>query len=1129
MSRTSRNLILLLAVVLGLSGRMFASPTPIGTITITGVEQQSSAGAWDTGTTTVTINGISASVVYGQYSTSASIASGLAATISKNCNFPVFAKSSGAVISFYAKGTDAITSATLSSTSNNPSAFPTTSFKIDGSSGGSGISIPAISISPSSGAPGTYLTITAEPGTSFGDSQGSSSVSLGGIILSQYSWSGVSIYYWSTDTIGVTVPSVLPNGTYPVIVTVNGMASFAAPFTIVNQSSDPKANICAAGGVDYQVDNGDDGTDVEQTVCLYYDSESGIDATVETDNDSYATWQDPGTLWIFGIGAEAQVYGASNSNTDGISLISDTGMVLDNPSDTGGNSVSVQSNPPGGYAVYALQSLYSECEYDPGEFDAYGCTWDGPFSGFWVQLQVAPAGPIPTPVLSLVTSGTPSGYGRSVVFTVNISNGPNAGQLQFYDGNAWLGTGWFNGTTATFTTSGLALGSHSIFAVWAGNPNFNAATSNTVAQTIRPVIYDTGSVTLTVGPTSATTNFGASSTLSSVAQGLADAFRQQQSSPVSVSVSSGSWLTIAAKQGGDGSNYAYSFAVNYDSQDFASPSYFASSDSGNLSGGVSGVALPIYEYNAAGGYDANGNVLSYTDSVMGAWSFGYDQLNRLVTAANGGALLPNTAAVPAPGWAADFCWAYDAFGNRLAQSTSNTQFNTSDGTCSTSGTLYQNTIASYDAQNHVTSTNAPGFTLTPPPPIYDAAGDVVNDGKNAYLYDAEGRICAVASNGNMTGYLYDAAGNRVAKGNISSMSCDFSQPGSFQQTAGYVVGPSGEQLTEVDGNNNWKHTNVYAGGKQIGTYDAAGLHFYFDDPLGTRRAQTNAAGLVEATYQSLPFGDGLNQNPVTTADDPTENHFTGKERDTESGNDYFLARYYNSAMGRFVSPDWDVSKDPVPYSTLGNPQSLNLYAYVGDNPLSRNDPTGHAGCTAEGMTADCGVLSKMEQAGAAHVAPERGLSICGASCMKKTSVSVKATMFYPTGYGLVIELLAKVKGSNYVNFNWVQTVTTNVPLTKGEPKNTPYLDMMDSRSAPFYYNETAQAYWNARAQYEGGSTIFHDNSGRNYSPTESVSWHADLSLVGINRDGTYDTLKSYSYGFLLDDNKEMVQKLSETK
>ncbi|MGA9069036.1 MAG: hypothetical protein WB424_02200 [Terracidiphilus sp.] len=46
---------------------------------------------------------------------------------------------------------------------------------------------------------------------------------------------------------------------------------------------------------------------------------------------------------------------------------------------------------------------------------------------------------------------------------------------------------------------------------------------------------------------------------------------------------------------------------------------------------------------------------------------------------------------------------------------------------------------------------------------YDAAGDVTNDGINSYLYDAEGRLCAVKnSNASLTGYIYDAAGTRVA-------------------------------------------------------------------------------------------------------------------------------------------------------------------------------------------------------------------------------------------------------------------------------------------------------------------------------------------------------------------------------
>jgi RHS repeat-associated protein len=70
-------------------------------------------------------------------------------------------------------------------------------------------------------------------------------------------------------------------------------------------------------------------------------------------------------------------------------------------------------------------------------------------------------------------------------------------------------------------------------------------------------------------------------------------------------------------------------------------------------------------------------------------------------------------------------------------------------------------------------------------------------------------------------------------------------------------------------------------------------------------------------------------------------HTTGKERDAESGNDYFGARYYASSMGRFLSPDWSAKEEPVPYAKLDNPQSLNLYSYVLNNPLSAVDPDGH--------------------------------------------------------------------------------------------------------------------------------------------------------------------------------------------
>jgi RHS repeat-associated protein len=101
--------------------------------------------------------------------------------------------------------------------------------------------------------------------------------------------------------------------------------------------------------------------------------------------------------------------------------------------------------------------------------------------------------------------------------------------------------------------------------------------------------------------------------------------------------------------------------------------------------------------------------------------------------------------------------------------------------------------------------------------------------------------------------------------------------------------------------------------------------------------QTTAAGGNEEVCYSYPFGDGL----TCTGTDATEHHFTGKERDAESGNDYFMARYYSSNMGRFLSPDWAAKAMPVPYATFGNPQSLNLYSYMQNNPLGGADADGH--------------------------------------------------------------------------------------------------------------------------------------------------------------------------------------------
>jgi len=55
----------------------------------------------------------------------------------------------------------------------------------------------------------------------------------------------------------------------------------------------------------------------------------------------------------------------------------------------------------------------------------------------------------------------------------------------------------------------------------------------------------------------------------------------------------------------------------------------------------------------------------------------------------------------------------------------------------------------------------------------------------------------------------------------------------------------------------------------------------------------------------------------------------------------FGARYYGSSLGRFMTPDWAAKPVTVPYAHFGNPQSLNLYSYVSNNPTTTADPDGH--------------------------------------------------------------------------------------------------------------------------------------------------------------------------------------------
>jgi RHS repeat-associated protein len=289
------------------------------------------------------------------------------------------------------------------------------------------------------------------------------------------------------------------------------------------------------------------------------------------------------------------------------------------------------------------------------------------------------------------------------------------------------------------------------------------------------------------------------------------------------------------------------------------------------------------KYRFTTGYAPNSDVVSSTDTVNGNWTYTYDDLNRLSTGvANNG----------------EGCsWDYDRYGNRLHQ-------NAQSGSCTTSQYSFSGNNNRIDGDG------------------YDAAGNLLNDGFHTYKYDAENRIVSV--DGGATTYIYDAEGRRYSK------------------TTG---GVPEETIYDRMGNprirGNFAPGEIFVAGMHLGTYIINSGHtdsiFYYDhsDWLGTERARTDLSGTACEKITSLPFGD--NQTITSTCGDISPMHFTGKERDTESGLDNFGARYYGSRLGRFMRPD-----DPFADQDTGDPQSWNLYSYVRNNPLSNTDPSGNA-------------------------------------------------------------------------------------------------------------------------------------------------------------------------------------------
>ena len=143
---------------------------------------------------------------------------------------------------------------------------------------------------------------------------------------------------------------------------------------------------------------------------------------------------------------------------------------------------------------------------------------------------------------------------------------------------------------------------------------------------------------------------------------------------------------------------------------------------------------------------------------------------------------------------------------------------------------------------------------------------------------------------------------------------------------------------------------IYFNGERIARIDrpTGTVNYYFSNHLGSASVITSATAVIQEQMDFYPFGGVA----YSSGSDPNHYKFTGKERDSESGLDNFGARYFTSSLGRFMTPDWATRPTAVPYAVFGDPQSLNLYTYVRNDPVTRADADGHYEINASGCVAN---------------------------------------------------------------------------------------------------------------------------------------------------------------------------------
>jgi RHS repeat-associated protein len=217
----------------------------------------------------------------------------------------------------------------------------------------------------------------------------------------------------------------------------------------------------------------------------------------------------------------------------------------------------------------------------------------------------------------------------------------------------------------------------------------------------------------------------------------------------------------------------------------------------------------------------------------------------------------------------------------------------------------------YDSANRLLS--RPGVTYT-----YDNNGNTVSkadsSGTTTYSYDFENRLKQVnLPNGTVVSYQYDPFGRRISK-TISGVGTRY-------------LYDRADILKEYDGSGIVLATYTHGPGidEPISMTRGGQTSYYHADGLGSIVGLTNGSQGIAQTYQYDSFGNitnqtGALQSPFT---------YTGRENDTETGLYYYRARYYDPEVGRFLTQD--------PIGLIGG---VNLYRYVGNNPITWVDPYG---------------------------------------------------------------------------------------------------------------------------------------------------------------------------------------------